>query len=39
MFDFDDPPQAQPLILDPATGLVVAGDDHRGDDHGGPGRD
>jgi phospholipase C len=39
MFDFDDSPRAQPLILDPATGLVVAGDDHRGGDHGGPGRD
>jgi phospholipase C len=39
MFDFDNSPNTRPLILDPATGLVVAGDDHRGDDHGGHGQD
>ena len=39
MFDFDGRPNLRPLILDPATGLVVSdrGDDHG--DHGGHGRD
>jgi phospholipase C len=39
MFDFDNSPNTRPLILDPATGLIVSGDDHRGDDHGGHGQD